>query len=65
MDLNNKWKVVDIGAKEINKALSVKEEVNCKKTMLSNDFFKGSYCSHIWNSDTKKVVKIEQSWSCP
>jgi hypothetical protein len=65
IDKNNKWKAIEISSVEIRKALMAKEEVKCKKTMKPSSIFEGSYCSKIWNADTKKTVVIEQSWSCP
>jgi hypothetical protein len=65
IDKNNKWRALEISPTEISKALSVKEEVKCQKSLKQTQFFQGSYCSKIWNVDTKKTIIVEQSWSCP
>lgn len=62
---SGQWKVVYLPPRIIKKGRISKSSSQCSKKTLADTFFLGSYCSKIWNEDTKDYVVIEQQWACP
>jgi hypothetical protein len=59
------WRAEYIPEKILSKARFERENTKCILTQKANKFYSASYCTNVWNADTKKLETLEHSWSCP
>ena len=62
---SGKWRIENTPQSLITMAIDKKENTECEKKIIKDSFFTGSYCTKIWDEDQKRLVTLEQSWSCP